>query len=86
MLTGIGSWMFHMTLLYEMQLLDELPMVWGSCYMVYVHYKVQVEKNKKSWKMATMMFLYAVIVTIVYLTSKSKSNYERTTCLTHFAV
>ena len=72
MLTGIGSWMFHMTLLYEMQLLDELPMVWGSCYMVYVHYKVQVEKNKKSWKMATMMLLYAVIVTIVYLTSKSK--------------
>ena len=72
MLTGIGSWMFHMTLLYEMQLLDELPMVWGSCYMVYVHYKVQIEPNKKTWKMAIMMLLYAVIVTIVYLTSKSK--------------
>lgn len=70
MLTGIGSWMFHMTLLYEMQLLDELPMVWGSCYMVYVHYKVQIEPKKKTWKMAVMMFLYAVIVTIVYLMSK----------------
>ena len=40
LLTGIGSWMFHMTLLYEMQLLDELPMVWGSSYMVYSLYKV----------------------------------------------
>ena len=27
---GVGSWMFHMTLKYEMQLLDELPMVWGG--------------------------------------------------------
>uniref|UniRef100_A0AAY4D5R5 Alkaline ceramidase n=1 Tax=Denticeps clupeoides TaxID=299321 RepID=A0AAY4D5R5_9TELE len=25
---GIGSWCFHMTLLYEMQLLDELPMIY----------------------------------------------------------
>ena len=27
---GVGSWMFHMTLQYEMQLLDELPMIWGG--------------------------------------------------------
>ena len=40
LITGIGSWMFHMTLIYEMQLLDELPMVWGSSYMVYCLYKV----------------------------------------------
>ncbi|CAG8706777.1 202_t:CDS:2, partial [Scutellospora calospora] len=25
LLVGIGSWCFHMTLLYEFQLLDELP-------------------------------------------------------------
>ena len=39
-ITGIGSWMFHMSLLYEMQLFDELPMVWTSAYMVYCLYKV----------------------------------------------
>lgn len=32
---GFGSWAFHMTLLYEMQLFDELPMVWGTCYCIY---------------------------------------------------
>lgn len=32
---GIGSLFFHMTLRYEMQLLDELPMVYGSCVLVY---------------------------------------------------
>uniref|UniRef100_A0A8C1YTA0 Alkaline ceramidase n=1 Tax=Cyprinus carpio TaxID=7962 RepID=A0A8C1YTA0_CYPCA len=28
---GIGSWSFHMTLQYEMQLLDELPMIYSCC-------------------------------------------------------
>ena len=70
MIVGIGSWMFHMTLLYEMQLLDELPMVWGSSYMVYVHYKIEIEPQKKTRKMAIIMLSYAVIVTAVYLLSK----------------
>ena len=72
MITGIGSWMFHMTLLYEMQLLDELPMVWGSCYMVYVHYKVQLEPQKKARILGVVMLLYAIVVTAVYLISMLK--------------
>lgn len=39
-LVGIGSWMFHMTLLYPMQLLDELPMVFGSGILVYANYDI----------------------------------------------
>ena len=74
MITGIGSWMFHMTLLYEMQLLDELPMVWGSCYMVYVHYKVQLEPQKKARILGVVMLLYAIVVTAVYLISMSKDS------------
>lgn len=35
---GIGSWMFHMTLLYPMQLLDELPMVYGTAVQVYANH------------------------------------------------
>ncbi|KAH3681437.1 hypothetical protein WICPIJ_007594 [Wickerhamomyces pijperi] len=31
MLVGIGSWLFHMTLKYEYQLLDELPMIYATC-------------------------------------------------------
>lgn len=38
MLVGIGSWMFHMTLLYPMQLLDELPMIYGSAILIYSNY------------------------------------------------
>ncbi|XP_013916330.1 PREDICTED: alkaline ceramidase 3 [Thamnophis sirtalis] len=32
---GLGSWCFHMTLKYEMQLLDELPMIYSCCVFVY---------------------------------------------------
>jgi len=33
---GVGSWMFHMTLLYKYQMLDELPMILGSIVFVYI--------------------------------------------------
>lgn len=35
-LVGIGSFMFHMTLLYPFQLLDELPMIFGSLVFLYI--------------------------------------------------
>ncbi|CAF0756747.1 unnamed protein product [Brachionus calyciflorus] len=38
-LVGIGSWMFHMTLLYPMQLLDELPMIFGTGILIYANYE-----------------------------------------------
>ena len=38
LLVGIGSWMFHMTMKFEMQLLDEIPMLWCGSYMVYCLY------------------------------------------------
>ncbi|AQZ09505.1 YPC1 (YBR183W) and YDC1 (YPL087W) [Zygosaccharomyces parabailii] len=30
-LVGVGSWLFHMTLKYQYQLLDELPMIYATC-------------------------------------------------------
>lgn len=30
-LVGVGSWLFHMTLQYRYQLLDELPMIYATC-------------------------------------------------------
>ena len=40
LIVGLGSWMFHMTLRYEMQLLDELPMIFGSAAQIYIVYEV----------------------------------------------
>ena len=41
LLIGVGSTLFHATLKYEMQLLDELPMIWGIASYIYVLWQVR---------------------------------------------
>lgn len=38
--------MFHMTLLYPMQLLDELPMIYGSGMLIYTYYELLISVNE----------------------------------------
>ena len=33
---GLGSILFHMTLRYDMQLLDEIPMIYGTAAIGYI--------------------------------------------------
>jgi len=57
LIVGLGSWAFHMTLLYEMQLFDELPMVWGTCVLVY--FLAEVETPKKNVRISNVpLFLF----------------------------
>jgi len=46
LLVGIGSWMFHMTLLYPMQLLDELPMLYCAGLMIYANFDLILNARK----------------------------------------
>ena len=72
---GIGSWMYHMTLNYEMQLLDELPMLYGASYVVYCLYTAKNDNKKEQQEgtmqrgsvLAILLILNCIIVTIVYL-------------------
>ncbi|XP_077988131.1 alkaline ceramidase 3-like [Glandiceps talaboti] len=64
---GIGSWFFHMTLLYEMQLLDELPMIWGTCVMVYCMSESHSPPRSHNYLLGAILTVYATIVTIAYL-------------------
>lgn len=68
---GIGSWCFHMTLLYEMQLLDELPMIWGSIVFVFVLFEAYTPPGQQSHKLVTLLVFYSVFVTVIYVTMKS---------------
>ncbi|XP_072035038.1 alkaline ceramidase 3-like [Amphiura filiformis] len=69
-IVGIGSWCFHMTLLFEMQMLDELPMIYGCCVLVYCAFQTDGKKQESnlSLALAVGLFLCAVTITIVYLT------------------
>ncbi|XP_054153404.1 alkaline ceramidase 3-like [Oppia nitens] len=73
-LVGCGSWMFHMTLKYEMQLFDELPMLWGSLMLVYCMLTLLYPIDC-SWKqlLATKVGLisYGIISTLLYLCFKT---------------
>ncbi|KAM4047642.1 alkaline ceramidase 3 [Anomaloglossus baeobatrachus] len=64
---GMGSWCFHMTLKYEMQLLDELPMIYGCSVFVYCLYECFKNRNSYNYLLLVLLMLFSVIVTTVYL-------------------
>jgi dihydroceramidase len=73
-LVGVGSWMFHMTLKYPMQLLDELPMIYGSGILIYTNHELilSVDKfNKQRSRIASgeISFLFKVINSRLFIFS-----------------
>ncbi|RKP10880.1 alkaline ceramidase 3-like protein [Thamnocephalis sphaerospora] len=70
MLVGIGSWCFHMTLLYEMQLLDELPMLYATCMAMYTVFETK-EKPVYGWKFPALLVTVSAAISGIYLFVKS---------------
>ncbi|RKP14395.1 ceramidase [Piptocephalis cylindrospora] len=68
-LVGIGSWLFHMTLIYEMQLLDELPMVYVVCVLTYAMANLGIKESRglRTRVLAWAMGLEALLFTWIYL-------------------
>lgn len=70
LLVGIGSWCFHMTLLFEMQLLDELPMIYCGCVMLYCIFLTDGKPNHTNWSLIIIAVLFSSVVTLVYVVIK----------------
>jgi len=66
MLVGIGSWCFHGSLLYEMQLLDELPMVYTTAVFIYC-ISLQDPKKRHSPALALFLLVLCAAITAVYV-------------------
>uniref|UniRef100_A0A672NC21 Alkaline ceramidase n=1 Tax=Sinocyclocheilus grahami TaxID=75366 RepID=A0A672NC21_SINGR len=62
---GIGSWSFHMTLQYEMQLLDELPMIYSCCVFVYCLYECFKQERAVNYLSITLLLTFSIIVSVV---------------------
>jgi len=69
-LVGVGSWLFHMTLRYEMQLLDELPMIYCTCVLTYIIFET-AKTSRFGWKLPIILLVDAALVTVLYLYSKN---------------
>ncbi|KAH9514647.1 Alkaline ceramidase 3 [Bulinus truncatus] len=64
---GTGSWFFHMTLKYSMQLMDELPMIWGTSFLIYSLYMIDSKPNEENVVLRFILIIYCIIVTLVYI-------------------
>ena len=65
-----------MTLLFEMQLMDELPMVWGGAFMLYSLYSARNSYEDGGMIVGSLLFLYAIVVTVVYLINQNAIFHE----------
>ena len=60
-----------MTLQYEMQLLDELPMLWGSCILIYCMCQIRAPiKQAENATLALTLTAIAITLSIIHLTFK----------------
>jgi len=67
---GIGSAMFHATLLYSCQLLDELPMIYGT--LIFLYAVFEFEKHSAIQRMyIPALVVLGTLITVVMLLNKS---------------
>ncbi|CAH3026995.1 unnamed protein product [Porites evermanni] len=65
---GIGSLCFHATLLYEMQLLDELPMIYCTCIMIFCICQCSYHPRQHNTTLLLVLIFCCSMITLVYLT------------------
>lgn len=84
-LVGIGSWLFHMTLQYRYQLLDELPMVYATCIPAWSIFceeidvatsKIKSPTRRKQWTVGLTIFMGANLLTAIYLIFKDPTIHQ----------
>lgn len=74
-LVGLGSWLFHMTLQYRFQLLDELPMIYTTCIPLWSIFS-EFKTKRQSFFVGLSIFLFAATLTIVYLQLRNPTIHQ----------
>ncbi|CAJ1341222.1 unnamed protein product [Effrenium voratum] len=64
---GLGSVAFHGTLLRSMQLLDELPMVWGNAIFIYICRTMHDEVGHVRYLECAILFLATLMATLAII-------------------
>ncbi|KAK3763758.1 hypothetical protein RRG08_065722 [Elysia crispata] len=64
---GIGSLLFHMTLRYSMQLMDEVPMLWGSAAFIYAGLTVKSDERSDHTVLQAVLYGMCFCISLVYI-------------------
>lgn len=75
LLVGVGSWLFHMTLQYHYQLLDELPMIYATCIPFWSVFSTFKDVRGQS-VVALGIMSAAGILTAIYLVLKNPTIHQ----------
>lgn len=81
---GIGSLLFHATLLYSMQLLDEIPMLFSNSQMLYVLWHPSIDlkivRRIPEWFRSSPIgyFVFSILITILYINIPSCTIFFQT--------
>lgn len=89
LVVGIGSWLFHMTLLYEYQLMDELPMLYATCiafWGMFTANNTHPSSRSHDILLAIGIAVLAVAVTLTYLIVKDPTFHQVCYALLNFIV
>lgn len=82
--TGLGSIAFHSTLKYEMQLWDELSMVWSALFVLFLVIKILKPKESSSYIMP--LIAYGLATNSIYLFIKIPIIFQVAYGIIHLSV
>ncbi|KAJ3227266.1 Alkaline ceramidase 3 [Chytriomyces hyalinus] len=68
---AVGSILFHGTLWYSYQMLDELPMIYNACILVFCALQIYPESRDRKLTVGLALSAYSAAVTSIYLAIKN---------------
>lgn len=83
--TGIGSFAFHGTLLYSMQLWDELSMVWSGLFILFLIIRTY-KGDEASVRYVLPLAAYGIGTCVIYLSSNTPVIFQVAYAGIHFSV
>ncbi|KAH3659173.1 hypothetical protein OGATHE_006056 [Ogataea polymorpha] len=86
-IVGIGSWLFHMTLKYEFQLLDELPMIYVTAIPFAYIFGLETESKVKRFSIYGLTAVVIAALTYIYCSVyKNPELHQASYAVLNFAI